>query len=360
VTIVQKQPGVSVENASLDGPQPILRAEDLRVRIGKGDNAVRALRGVTLELPPNAITGLVGESGCGKTMTGLSILRLLPKEGRITGGQISFGGRDLAALNEKEMRGIRGARISMIFQNAPQALNPLFTVGDQIARVYQLHEKASRQEAWEKAIEMFYQLHEKASRQEAWEKAIEMLDHMGVPDAALMAREYPHRYSGGMAQRAMIAMALVCSPELLIGDEPTTGLDVTIEAQVLDLIVRVVCESKASMLLISHDMGVIARTCQYVAVMYAGEIVEYGPVGEVFENPQHPYTRGLLSCVDLGEDNRMRYVPGIVPDLRQSLDHCAFAPRCTISNDLCWAQIPKLYWIDGSHAVGCHTVESSG
>lgn len=340
MTIDQKQPGASAESASLDGTQPILRAEDLRVRIGKGDSAVRALRGVTLELPPDAITGLVGESGCGKTMTGLSILRLLPKEGRITGGRISFGGLDLTALNEKEMREIRGARISMIFQNAPQALNPLFTVGDQIARVYQLHEKANQREAWEKAIEM--------------------LDHMGVPDAALMAREYPHRFSGGMAQRAMIAMALVCSPELLIGDEPTTGLDVTIEAQVLDLIVRVVCESKASMLLISHDMGVIARTCQYVAVMYAGEIVEYGPVGEVFENPQHPYTRGLLFCVDLGEDNRMRYVSGIVPDLRQSLNHCAFAPRCTLSNELCWAQIPKLYWIDGSHAVGCHEVESGG
>jgi oligopeptide/dipeptide ABC transporter ATP-binding protein len=262
----------------------------------------------------------------------------LPKEGRITGGRIEFSGQDLTALTEKEMRDIRGARISMIFQNAPQALNPLFTVGDQIARVYRLHKEVSRQEAWEKAVEM--------------------LDHMGVPDAADMAREYPHRYSGGMAQRAMIAMALVCSPELLIGDEPTTGLDVTIEAQVLDLIVRVVCESQASMLLISHDMGVIARTCQYVAVMYAGEIVEHGPSDEVFYNPQHPYTRGLLACVDLGEDDRMRYVPGVVPDLRQPLSHCAFAPRCSISSELCWAHVPELRWVAGSHAVGCHAVEA--
>ena len=338
MTVDQDQPAKSEEGASLHGTQPILRVEGLRVRIGKGDSAVRALRGVSLELPPEAITGLVGESGCGKTMTGLSILRLLPKEGRITGGRISFGELDLTAMSEKEMREIRGARISMIFQNAPQALNPLFTVGDQIARVYQLHKNVSRREALEMAVEM--------------------LDHMGVPDAADMARESPHRFSGGMAQRAMIAMALVCSPELLIGDEPTTGLDVTIEAQVLDLIVRVVCESKASMLLISHDMGVIARTCQHVAVMYAGEIVEHGPVDEVFENPQHPYTRGLLSCVELGEDNRMRYVPGVVPDLRQPLNHCAFAPRCSVSNDLCWAQVPNLYWVDGSHAVGCHAVES--
>jgi oligopeptide/dipeptide ABC transporter ATP-binding protein len=243
----------------------------------------------------------------------------------------------LTALREEEMRDIRGARISMIFQNAPQALNPLFTVGEQIANVYRLHEQ-------------------NVTRQEAWDKAVEMLDHMGVPDAADMAHEYPHRFSGGMAQRAMIAMALVCSPRLLIADEPTTGLDVTIEAQVLDLIVRVVCEARASMLLISHDMGVIARTCQYVAVMYAGEIVEHGPIDRVFDAPRHQYTRGLLRCVDMGEDDRMRYVPGTVPDLRQPLNHCAFAPRCPEANELCWAQVPKLHWIDESHAVGCHSV----
>jgi oligopeptide/dipeptide ABC transporter ATP-binding protein len=327
-----------VKSAALHGDfKYALRIDGLQVSIGQGDRAVRALRGVSLDLQPEAITGLVGESGCGKTMTGLSVLRLLPKEGRITGGRILFDGQNLATLSEHEMRDIRGARVSMIFQNAPQALNPLFTVGDQIAKVYQLHERVSRKEARDKAVEM--------------------LDHMGVPDAADMAREYPHRFSGGMAQRAMIAMALVCSPQLLIGDEPTTGLDVTIEAQVLDLIVRVVCETKAAMLLISHDMGVIARTCQYVAVMYAGEIVEHGPIDAVFQNPLHQYTRGLLSCVDLGEEARMRYVPGTVPDLRQPLNHCAFAPRCPEANDLCWAQAPKLNWIDDSHAVGCHAIQ---
>ncbi len=322
-----------------EGIEYPLRIEDLRVRIGKGARAVQVLRGVTLHLHPEAITGLVGESGCGKTMTGLSVLRLLPNEAQITDGQILFGGQDLTTLGEARMRAIRGARVGMIFQNAARALNPLFTVGDQIASVYRLHNKVGQKEAWDKAVEM--------------------LDHMGIPDAPQMAREYPHRYSGGMAQRAMTAMALVCSPRLLIGDEPTTGLDVTIEAQVLDLIVRVVKEARASMLLISHDMGIVARTCQYVAVMYAGEIVEHGPVEYVFEHPQHPYTRGLLSCVGVGDSKRMRYIPGSVPDLRQSLDHCAFAPRCEVANDLCWAQSPQLRWLGSSHAVGCHSVEST-
>lgn len=317
-----------------------LHIQGLKVRIGEGQNEVRALRGVSLNLRSEAITGLVGESGCGKTMTGLSILRLLPQEGRITEGCILFEGRDLTALSESEMRDIRGVQISMIFQNAARALNPLFTVGDQIASVYRLHEDVSRKEAWDKAVEM--------------------LDRMGIPDAAHMAREYPHRFSGGMAQRAMIAMALVCSPKLLIGDEPTTGLDVTIEAQVLDLIVRVVSETKASMLLVSHDMGIIARTCQYVAVMYAGEIVEDGPIEQIFERPRHPYTSGLLSCVEMGDGRRMRFIPGTVPDLRQPLDHCAFAPRCQAALDICWAEIPKSRRVSRSHAVSCHAVEPAG
>jgi peptide/nickel transport system ATP-binding protein len=314
--------------------------DGLRVRIGKGDHSVHALRGVSLQLHPESITGLVGESGCGKTMTGLGILRLLPSAAQITDGQILFEGQDLVYLSEARMRHVRGARISMIFQNAARALNPLFTVGEQIANVYRLHNAVGHKEAWEKAVEM--------------------LDRMGIPDAPQMAREYPHRYSGGMAQRAMTAMALVCSPKLLIGDEPTTGLDVTIESQVLDLIVRVVQEAKASMLLISHDMGVIARTCRYVAVMYAGEIVEHGPIESVFEQPQHPYTCGLLSCVETGDGKRMRFVPGTVPDLRQPLDHCAFAPRCEVASEICWVQVPKLRWASSSHAVGCHSVESNG
>jgi peptide/nickel transport system ATP-binding protein len=312
--------------------------DGLQVRIGKGNRAVRALRGVSLQLHPESITGLVGESGCGKTMTGLSILRLLPEEAQITAGRILFDGQDLTTLTEARMRAIRGVRISMIFQNAARALNPLFTVGEQIANVYRLHNEVGRKEAWDKAVEM--------------------LDRMGIPDSSQMACEYPHRFSGGMAQRAMTAMALVCSPQLLIGDEPTTGLDVTIEAQVLDLIVRVVEEAKASMLLISHDMGVIARTCRYVAVMYAGQIVEHGPVERVLKQPQHPYTRGLLSCVDAGDIRRMRFVPGTVPDLRQPLDYCAFAPRCEVANEICWAQVPQLRWASSSHVVGCHSVAS--
>lgn len=317
--------------------EPLLRVDGLRVHIGSSDQTVQALRGISLDLYPETITGLVGESGCGKTMTGLGILHLLPQEGRIVGGRILFGGQDLATLTEKEMRDIRGACISMIFQNAARALNPLFPVGDQIASIYRLHEKVGRQKAWEKAIEM--------------------LNHMGIPDAEQMAREYPHRYSGGMAQRAMIAMALVCSPQLLVADEPTTGLDVTIEAQVLDLIVRVVREAKASMLLISHDMGVIVRTCQYIAVMYAGEIVEHGPIDMVFEQPRHPYTQGLLSCIEMKDGERMRFVPGTVPDLRQPLDFCAFAPRCPLANEICWAQVPRLRWVNSFHAVGCHKEE---
>ena len=331
------KPAKPEDNSSFQAAEPPLRLDGLRVRIGRDAQAVQALRGVSLDLYPETITGLVGESGCGKTMTGLSILRLLPKGGRIVGGRILFGGQDLTTLTEAEMRDVRGARISMIFQNAERALNPLFTVGDQIARVYRLHENVSRQEAWDKAVEM--------------------LDHMGIPDAGHMAREYPHQYSGGMAQRAMIAMALVCSPQLLVADEPTTGLDVTIEAQVLDLIVRVVQEAKASMLLISHDMGVIARTCQYVAVMYAGEIAEYGPIDAIFGQPRHPYTQGLLSCVEVGDSKRMRFVSGTVPDLRQPLDFCAFADRCQLANEICWAKAPGLQWVSSNHAVGCHIEE---
>ncbi len=312
-----------------------LQIEGLQVYIGKGNRRVHVLRGVSLNLYPKAITGLVGESGCGKTMTGLSVLRLLPREAEITEGHILFEGKDLTALSETEMCKIRGAQISMIFQNAAHALNPLFTVGEQIASVYRLH-------------------NDRASRREAWEKAIEMLNHMGISNASQMAREYPHRYSGGMAQRVMIAMALVCSPKVLIGDEPTTGLDVTIEAQVLDLIVQVVCEAQASMLLISHDIGVIARTCEYVAVMYAGEIVEHGPIERVLEQPHHPYTRGLLSCIGASDEKRMRFVPGTVPDLRQPLNHCAFAPRCPVANEICWMEQPELHWISPVHGVRCY------
>lgn len=337
MTLRDHKPDRLDANSSFRNAESPLRVDDLRVRIGRGAQAVQALRGVSLDLYPETITGLVGESGCGKTMTGLSILRLLPKGGRVVGGRILFGGQDLTTLTEAEMRDIRGARISMIFQNAERALNPLFTVGDQIARVYRLHEDVGRKEAWDKAIEM--------------------LDRMGIPDADQMAQEYPHRYSGGMAQRAMIAMALVCSPQLLVADEPTTGLDVTIEAQVLDLIVRVVREAKASMLLISHDMGVIARTCQHVAVMYAGEIVEYGPIDTIFGQPRHPYTQGLLSCVEVGDSKRMRFVPGTVPDLRQPLDFCAFADRCQLANEVCWAKAPGLQWVSSYHAVGCHMEE---
>jgi oligopeptide/dipeptide ABC transporter ATP-binding protein len=251
-----------------------------------------------------------------------------------TGGEVLYGGRNLLQLSEEEMQRVRGKEISMVFQNAVSSLNPLFPVGQQIADVYRYHEGASREEAREKAIAM--------------------LDAMGIPDPARRARAYPHQYSGGMAQRAMIAMALVCSPQLLIADEPTTGLDLTIQAQVLDLIKEHIQRSEASLLLISHDIAVVAESCTDMAVMYAGEVLEAGSLEDVLGKPSSPYTKALLECFGVKSDERLSSIAGQVPDLRSELVGCPFASRCEPVQDVCRQEHPTLREIRPKHWVACH------
>lgn len=313
---------------------PLLRVEDLRVSIGREPREVYALQGVSFGLERRALTGLVGESGSGKSMTALAILQALPEQGRLAGGQVWFDGQDLLQLDESRMRQVRGRQISMVFQNARAALNPLFPVGQQIAEVYRAHEKTGPKEAWQRAVGM--------------------LDAMGLPNPAQKARDYPHQFSGGMAQRAMVAMALVCSPQLLIADEPTTGLDVTIQAQVLNVIVDEIEQLQASLLLISHDLAIIAEICTHVVVMYAGKILESGPVELVLRTPANPYTQALIASFQVDDQRRMSFIPGRVPDLGTLHTGCPFAPRCPLAEARCRDEVPLLRQIEPGHWVACH------
>jgi oligopeptide/dipeptide ABC transporter ATP-binding protein len=312
----------------------LLQISDLRVEVGRSDRRVRAVRGASLVVRRGSRLGVIGESGSGKTMMALATLRLLPATGIATGGQILYGGRDLLKLSETQMQGVRGKEISMVFQNAVSALNPLFPVGEQIADVYRYHEGASGEKAREKAVAM--------------------LDAMGIPDPARRARAYPHQYSGGMAQRAMIAMALVCSPQLLIADEPTTGLDLTIQAQVLDLIKEHIQRSEASLILISHDIAVVAESCTDVAVMYAGEVLEAGSLEDVLGTPFSPYTKALLECFDAKSGERLSTINGQVPDMRTEMAGCPFASRCELVQDICRHEHPLLRDVRPKHWVACH------
>lgn len=316
---------------------PLLVVDQLSVEIRRKDRTVHPLQGVSFSVRPGTRTGIVGESGSGKSMSALAVLRHLPEGGVITAGRIAFDGEELLALSEQQMRHVRGRQISIVFQNAVAALNPLYSVGQQIADVYRYHEGVSKQAAWDKAVSM--------------------LDSMGIPNAAQKAKEHPHQYSGGMAQRAMIAMALVCSPRLLIADEPTTGLDMTIQAQVLDLIVDVIDQSGASLLLISHDMGVISEICTDVIVMYAGQVMEAGPVDRVLGSPEHPYTQALVECFRAEGGRRLSFIPGRVPDLRVVHTGCPFAPRNPIATQRCWEEAPALHEIAPGHWVACHLVQ---
>jgi len=299
---------------------------------------VRAVDGVTLSVRPGEMLGLVGESGCGKTVTALSILRLVPDPpGRIVGGTISFEGRDLVRLPEEEIRKIRGCAISMIFQEPMTSLNPVFTVGEQVAEGIRHHEKVSRREAWDQAVEV--------------------LKRVKIPDPARRAREYPHQLSGGMRQRVMIAIALALSPKLLIADEPTTALDVTIQAQILELLLGLQEEMKMAVMLITHDLGVIAETADRVVVMYAGRVVEEASVKELFDNPLHPYTQGLMESLPRLETGkarqRLRAIPGLVPNLLQLPTGCKFAPRCPKVVEQCWPTEPELREIRPGHLARC-------
>jgi peptide/nickel transport system ATP-binding protein len=318
--------------------EPLLRVEDLRTHFFTVDGITRAVDGVSFTVAPGETLGIVGESGCGKSVTALSILRLLPPRiGRIVGGRVAFEGTNLLDLDIGAMRDIRGNRIAMIFQEPMTSLNPVLTVGGQIAEAVRIHQKASPTEARARASEM--------------------LNLVKIPDAAKRLDDYPHQFSGGMRQRVMIAMALSCNPKLLVADEPTTALDVTVQAQILRLMLELKERTGAAVILITHALGVVAQTCQRVIVMYAGRIVETAPVGELFDRPLHPYTRGLMASIPrLGaaaRQARLNEIPGIVPDLRKPIAGCAFAPRCPLADARCTEVRPELADHGSAHAAAC-------
>jgi oligopeptide/dipeptide ABC transporter ATP-binding protein len=319
--------------------KPLLEVKGLKTYFYTEDGVVRAVDGVNFEVYPGEVLGLVGESGCGKSVTSLSIMRLISKPGKVDAGEILLDGEDLLKLPEEEMIKVRGNRISMIFQQPQTALNPVFKVGDQLAEVLNVHQDMGKEAGWNRAVAL--------------------LKMVGVPDPERRAEAYPHELSGGMAQRVMIAMALACVPELLIADEPTTALDVTIQAQILDLMRDMRKEMGTSVILITHDLGVVAEMAERVAVMYAGEIVEQTDVNRLFDEPLHPYTQGLIGSIPvLGEiKEKLDVIPGSVPNLVNLPPGCRFAPRCQArvkyGLSICTVQDPPLEDIKPGHKARC-------
>jgi peptide/nickel transport system ATP-binding protein len=319
---------------------PLLSIQDLRVTFTTSAGVARAVDGVAFSVMPADTVGVVGESGCGKSVTALSILRLIQPPGRIEpGSRIEFEGRDLLSLSEADIRAVRGNRIAMIFQEPMTALNPVFTVGEQIAEVVRVHARASRRQAWARAVEMLAQ--------------------MGMPSPAERAKQYPHQLSGGMRQRVMIAMALVMQPAVVIADEPTTALDVTIQAQILELLAELQRRFGTSILLITHDLGVIAEMASRVVVMYAGEVVEQAPVGELFGAAHHPYTEGLLHAMPrVGQEReRLAVIPGTVPAPTAWPSGCRFHDRCPYAWERCAREHPPLYSVASAHMSRCHLAD---
>jgi len=315
---------------------PLLEVRDLTIHFFTEEGVVRAVENVSFEIYPAEILGLVGESGCGKSVTGLSLLRLIPiPPGRIVNGDILFDGRSLLNLEEKEMEGVRGNDISMIFQEPMTSLNPVFTIGDQIMEAIMLHQRLDKTEARKRAVEM--------------------LDRVKIPFPDKTIDSYPHQLSGGMRQRAMIAMALSCQPKLLIADEPTTALDVTIQAQVLQLLKEIQRDMGMSVMLITHDLGVVSEIADRVAVMYAGRIFEYGPIEAIFGKMRNPYTRGLMTSIpQLSEKrNRLNAIPGQVPDPMNLPRGCKFHPRCYLVIEECKKEEPLLFQVNGDHFSRC-------
>lgn len=307
--------GLTVTFATEQGPATVVDRLDLDLRAGE-------------------IVGLVGESGSGKTVTGLAIMGLLPSNGRIAGGTISLEGRELQSLPNREMRRVRGLDIGMIFQEPRRSLDPCFTVGDQVAEAIRAHHDVSRKEAAKQAIEM--------------------LDRVRIPDAARRAGNYPHQFSGGQCQRVMLAIALVCKPKVLIADEPTTALDVTVQEEMLRLLDELRREMDLAVLLVTHDLGVVAETCDRVHVMYAGQLVEEGSVFDLFERPQHPYSAGLLgSVIQVGAATRLQSIPGTVPPATAWPQGCRFGPRCAHADERCGLEVPELVSNDGVRQVRC-------
>ncbi|HEM47042.1 MAG TPA: ABC transporter ATP-binding protein, partial [Alphaproteobacteria bacterium] len=318
---------------------PLLQVIDLEVKYRTREGVLTAIRGARFEVNRGEIVGIVGESGCGKSTVASAVMRLLPPNGEISGGQILLHGEDLARLGQGEMRQLRGRDMSMIFQDAMTSLNPVFRIDQQMIDAQRAH-MTSLSERSDRALRG---------------RAVQMLDRVGIPDAAQRIREYPHQFSGGMRQRIMIAMALLSSPTLLVADEPTSALDVTLEAQILELICDLRDEFGTALLYITHDLGVVARLCDRVIVMYAGHIVESGDVFSIFDAPRHPYTQALLRSHPSHNEreHRLRTIPGRVPSLRDLPAGCKFAPRCELARDVCACTEPE-YWRVGKQAVLCH------
>ncbi len=316
---------------------PVLEVRDLQTQFHTPDGIVKAVNGVSFYVDRGETLGIVGESGCGKSVTSLSIMRLIPSPpGKIAGGQILFDGEDLVQATEEEMRHIRGNRIAMIFQDPMTSLNPVLTIGRQITESLELHMNLSQREARSRAAEL--------------------LDLVGIPSASKRLDNYPHQFSGGMRQRVMIAMSLSCNPELLIADEPTTALDVTIQAQILELINRLKEELEMAVIIITHDLGVVAGMADRITVMYAGRVVEEGPTKELFANPRMPYTIGLLRSIPrLDEDREAKLTPirGLPPDLINLPEICPFSPRCDYAQEKCLTQTPPLRSVGHDHRAAC-------
>ncbi|MBN1178939.1 MAG: ABC transporter ATP-binding protein [Anaerolineae bacterium] len=319
----------------------LLDVRDLRTYFYTQDGVVKAVDGVDFTVRRGEIVGLVGESGCGKSVASLSILRLIAYPGKIESGEVFFDGVDLRKLPRREMTNIRGSRISMIFQQPTSCLNPVFNVGYQLAEVLEIHQAIKRNASHDRAVEL--------------------LKMVGIPDPEKRVKAYPHELSGGQAQRVMIAMALACNPELLIADEPTTALDVTIQAQILDLMRNLQTSTNTAIILITHDLGVVAEMASRIAVMYTGQIVEEADVHTLFETPFHPYTRGLLASIPvLGEvKTELDVIPGVVPNLIDMPPGCHFAPRCRESMSICTEKAPAFVKVAEGHKVRCWLHQSS-
>jgi oligopeptide/dipeptide ABC transporter ATP-binding protein len=324
----------------------VLEVKNLKTQFKTDDGTLLAVDDVSFVVEKGKTIGIVGESGCGKSVTSLSIMRLIPEPpGKIVGGEILFNGKNLLKISENEMRSVRGNKISMIFQEPMTSLNPVFTIGNQIGEAIELHKKDMTSAQIRK-------------------RTIEMLELVGIPEPTKRVDDYPHQLSGGMRQRVMIAMALSCQPSILIADEPTTALDVTIQAQILDLIRKLQKDLGTAVIMITHDLGVIAETCDDVAVMYAGKIVEYANVQEIFHNPKHHYTKGLLNSVPHFESGKKRdrlvTIPGLVPNLLELKSGCRFRDRCVAARGTCAEHEPPLVESNAGHKVACYFPVTAG
>ncbi|WP_047985721.1 ABC transporter ATP-binding protein [Ornithinibacillus californiensis] len=323
-------------------PNEVLKIEDLHTHFFTDQGEIPAVDGVSLTVHKGEVVGVVGESGCGKSVTSLSIMQLIPSPpGKIVGGSIHFKGEDLLSVSKKRIKEIRGNEISMIFQEPMTSLDPLFTIGNQLREAIRIHQKVTKKQANERSIEM--------------------LKLVGIPRAEAVMNEYPHQLSGGMRQRVMIAIAMSCDPEILIADEPTTALDVTIQAQILDLMKKLNQEKETAILMITHDLGVVAEICDRVIVMYAGQVVEEGTTREILKDPKHPYTKGLIRSIPkLHEKDQQLYsIPGTVPKPKMGNVGCRFNDRCEYAHDRCFAETPELFSIINNRYSRCFLLDDS-